>query len=253
MNVQYKNLIAQELRDCVRGTIERILHNERTQRPFHAALLSEEVLFWSAVERSFSTSFGQRVIEEVARLVVLSNGATEAQRQKVTLFTIDNNLENAIHEHIQSLRSRNSVNNTLNAMIQITQNTPLSGTTCQIRVISDLWWIKDGIEHYISLKTVKPNIDQTAVAKEDCLHLLIANPQCRVYFGLAYNPYGDNREAYNFNPPMGIFNFRSDPVVLIGRDLWDTLGGAGCYDELMQIFSEVGAETQALIRKLRNQ
>ena len=45
------------------------------------------------------------------------------------------------------------------------------------------------IDNYISLKTVKPNIDQTAVVKEDCLHLTIANPNCKTYFGLPYNPY----------------------------------------------------------------
>jgi len=37
------------------------------------------------------------------------------------------------------------------------------------RIISDLWWFKDGINHYMSIKTVKPNIDQTAVAKQDLL------------------------------------------------------------------------------------
>ena len=114
-----------------------------------------------------------------------------------------------------------------------------------------MWWRKDGIDNYVSLKTVKPNIDQTAVAKEDCLHLKIADPNCNAYFGLPYNPYGENREDYAFHPPMGIFDFRHDPVVLIGRDLWDTIGGKGCYDELLNIAAQVGMETQEIIKKIR--
>lgn len=72
MNQRYHNLIAQEFQNCVDNTIRRITNRDDDYRPFHAALLSEDVLFWSAFERSFSTSFGQRVIEEVAKLVVLS-------------------------------------------------------------------------------------------------------------------------------------------------------------------------------------
>ena len=121
----------------------------------------------------------------------------------------------------------------------------------QLRIISDLWWKKDGIDNYISLKTVKPNIDQTAVAKEDCLHLTISNPNCKAYFGLPYNPYGENKADYAFNPPMGIFDFHSDPVVLIGKEMWDTIGGKNCYEELLDIAKEVGVETKSRIENLR--
>ena len=110
-----------------------------------------------------------------------------------------------------------------------------------------MWWNKDGVDNYISLKTVKPNIDQTTVAKEDCLYLAVNNPNCNVYFGLPYNPYGECKEDYAHNPPMGIFDFRHDPVVLIGKEMWDTIGGYGCYEELLDIAAEVGEETRRCI------
>lgn len=113
-----------------------------------------------------------------------------------------------------------------------------------------MWWNKDGIDNYMSIKTVKPNIDQTAVAKQDCLHLVMANPNCNAYFGLPYNPFGENREDYSFNPPMGIFDFRHDPVVLIGADMWDTVGGEGCYNEILEIANQVGIETKEKISRL---
>ena len=250
MNQRYHNLIAQEFQNCVDNTIRRITNRDDDYRPFHAALLSEDVLFWSAFERSFSISFGQRVIEEVAKLVVLSNGADSAERQHITNIRIDQAYEDAIHRHMQDLRmhrGHSSWNQTLNHILA----TPRSGQIEELRVISDLWWRKDGVDNFISLKTVKPNIDQTAVAKEDCLHLSVAIPNCHTYFGLPYNPFGERREDYAFNPPMGIFDFKRDSVVLIGSEMWDTLGGEGCYNELLQIASEVGANTRRKINELR--
>ena len=229
MNEKYRKLIADEFRNCVNGTINRISTNEQTHRPFHTALLSKEVIFWSAFERSFSTSFGQRVIEEIVRLVALSNGAEFAERQKETTISIDIAHEDAIRNHIQNLRSNNrTCSKDWNSALTEVQAATLTGTKRDIRIISDVWWKKDGINHFISLKTVKPNIDQTAVAKEDCLHLSVALPNCKTYFGLPYNPYGESKESYAFNPPMGIFDFHHDSVVLIGKEMWDTIGGNGC-------------------------
>ncbi len=249
MNQIYRDQIAAEFRNCVTNTIQRI-QGEATNRPFHSALLSEEALFWSRFERSFSTSFGQRVIEELARIVALSNGASDARRQVETYVTLDTAVIQAVTEHIQALRSGNRQNFSWNRALSSIQQTPLSGKTTRLRVISDLWWKKNGIDNYISLKTVKPNIDQTAVAKEDCLHLALGIPNCNAYFGLPYNPYGERKTDYAFNPPMGIFDFRHDPVVLIGREMWDTIGGTGCYDEILEIARQVGNETRPAIEAI---
>lgn len=252
MNATYRKLIADEFMNCVTGTIRRVSDNEQTYRPFHTALLSEDAIFWSGFERSFSTSFGQRVIEELARLVALSNGADNAQRQRETNITIDSAYAEAISAHMHSLRShsRTQPNDWQSSLAEIHAVKPI-GRTTSMRIISDLWWHKNGVDYFISLKTVKPNIDQTAVAKEDCLYLSIALPNCKTYFGLPYNPYGEKKGSYSFNPPMGIFDFRHDPVVLIGKEMWDTIGGAGCYEELLSIAREVGKQTKPAIDRIR--
>lgn len=252
MDLYYRDLIANEFRSCVNGTIQRVMGTEQTYRPFHTALLSEDAIFWSAFERSFSTSFGQRVIEEIARLVALSNGASQARRQVATTVRIDIAYEDAIHEEMRLLRTKNRLlSYAWHPTMQRIMNVRPTGQTVDIRVISDMWWHKDGIDNYISLKTVKPNIDQTAVAKEDCLRLSVADPNCNAYFGLPYNPYGENKSDYSHNPPMGIFDFHHDPVVLIGKEMWDTIGGYGCYEELLEIAAEVGEETRRTIQRLR--
>jgi hypothetical protein len=248
MEKMYRDIIAKEFRDCVLNTIKR-LDNTETNRPFHAALLSDEALFWSRFERSFSTSFGQRVIEEISKIVAISGGAVEASRQKETFVKLDRAVDNAIVTHVQELREA-SKQKWADAVSEITQ-IYLTNDIVEHRIISDLWWYKDGINHYMSIKTVKPNIDQTAVAKLDLLRLTLSDPDCRAYFGLYYNPYGENRESYAHNPPMGIFNFHTDEVVLIGKDYWDTLGGDGCYEIVLGIAKEVGAETREILSNLR--
>lgn len=193
MDIRYREVIAREFRNCVINTIRR-LENTPTYRPFHAALLSDEALFWSRFERSFSTSFGQRVVEEISKEVALSGGATQSTRQKHTTVQLDKAVDEAISNHMYSIRSARTED--WNSVISAINSTPRVGETVERYVNSDLWWHKDGINHYMSIKTVKPNIDQTAVAKQDLLRLLSADPTCKVYFGLYYNPYGESRLSY---------------------------------------------------------
>lgn len=250
---EYRQRIFDEFANCVNNTIARMNTNQQTNRPFHTALLSRNIIYWSGFERSFSTSFGQRTIEELAKLAALSNGAEGADRQKETNIEIDAAYDEAIRNHMSRLRSGNrSIPYDWESSLEEIRSVTPTGRMKKMRIISDLWWRKDGVDHFASLKTVKPNIDQTAVAKEDCLHLSIALPECKTYFGLPYNPYGDKKEDYAHNPPMGIFDFRHDSAVLIGKELWDTLGGEGFYEELLDIAEEVGEKTRQEIDKILN-
>lgn len=243
-------IIEEELRACVENTIQR-LDNEDTNRPFHSALLSETALYWSRFERSFSTSFGQRVIEQVSKAAALSGGADQSDTQRITIASLSLAQLKSIEDHITSLRNRKS-KRTPNWADDIKElsNIPPSTDQQEVRVISDLWWRKDGVDHFMSIKTVKPNIDQTAEAKRDLLKLKLAFPNSKVYFGLYYNPYGENRNDYAWTPPKRIFNFDTDEVVLIGKEYWDTLGGSGFYEELLEIAMRVGLDTKERIENL---
>jgi hypothetical protein len=150
---------------------------------------------------------------------------------------------------LRTNRGRNRDN--WNSVINDISRVDYTGKYVTHRIISDLWWFKNGIAHYMSIKTVKPNIDQTAAAKQDLLRLALSDFSCEVYFGLAYNPYGEDSSSYAHNPPMGIFDFHNDEVVLIGRDYWDTLGGRGCYEDILEIAKNVGEETRLILEKLK--
>lgn len=251
MHQDVANFIADEFLACVQNTIGRIQH-EDTHRPFHAALLSEQALFWSRFERSFSTSFGQRVIEQISKAAAFNGGAQFAETQKETLVTLPLDQINAIEEHISGLRNSRA-QRPANWSIDVSELSAVRGVqgTQQLRVISDLWWQKDGINNYMSIKTVKPNIDQTAEAKRDLLKLKLSDPSANVYYGLYYNPYGNFKQDYAWSPPMRIFNFNTDPCVLIGKEYWDTLGGNGFYEEVLAIARQVGETTRRQIQGLR--
>ena len=244
-----EEFIANEFRSCVQNTIIR-LAAEDTYRPFHSALLSEQALFWSRFERSFSTSFGQRVIEKISQAAAIAGGADEAINQMATIVSLPASQLNAIEDHVSGLRTGTRLANWHSDIADLSSVIP-QGEQYQIRVISDLYWRKNGINNYMSIKTVKPNIDQTAEAKRDLLKLKLADPTANVYYGLYYNPYGESKLDYAWSPPKNIFNFNTDPCILIGREYWDTLGGAGFYEEVLAIAARVGEDTRLSLQNLR--
>ena len=62
------------------------------------------------------------------------------------------------------------------------------------------------------------------------------------YYALPYNPYGKLRSDYAWSFPARWFNMQEDPVVLIGNEFWDKIGGAGTYDAFLEAVNEMGAE-----------
>ena len=127
MNPEYRNQIKTEFESCVTRTIARIKNGKETFRPFHSALLTDEVIFWSRFERSFSTSFGQRVVEEIARILALSNQAEDAQRQKVTEIILDEALVHAVDRHIQLVRDNKNTLTSWQNVLNFLNSVPLSG------------------------------------------------------------------------------------------------------------------------------
>lgn len=252
MKSEYRQQIAREFETCVSRTIARQEESD-TYRPFHAALLSADAIFWSRFERSFSTSFGQRVIQRISKVAAVSGGASEAQILRETMVELTDAHMKAIDDHIGHLRSGNlgRVPNWKYDLKEIMNKAGTAGRPQRVRVISDLWFRREGKNHYISIKTVMPNIDQTAEAKRDLLKIKLGEPDSEVFFALYYNPFGEKRTDYSWAPPKGIFDFHIDPVVLIGRDYWDLLGGEGTYETVLEIAKDVGERTRARLHEMK--
>lgn len=242
-----KQVIMSLILDTVTRTIER-MKKERTLRPFHEALLTKGLIVGSAFERSFSTSFGQKTVETMAYLLARSmHGQSEKTRR--TTGQIFNDQYRLINQICDEFRNKDFDRRPDWNTELIELREARSGNMVDVAVISDLWVLKERTNCFYSLKTVKPNIDQTERAKKDMLTLKALDPSCEVFFGLPYNPYGDSQSDYKWNQPFTIFDMRNDPCVLIGRDLWDNVGEPGVYDELIKIFESAGAITRAKLAK----
>ena len=246
MKIETRSAICKILRGCVNNTLKRI-QKKVTHKPFHEALLSKELLVASAFERSFSTSLGQKAVEEISQQIAIDHGA-ECIRQKETQVNIYKGALDEITRIMGDLRE---------GVKSPDWNTEIKkicafkkGDTVVQRVISDLWLKKGSHETFISIKTVKPNLDQTEIAKRDMLLLKADDPTRNVIFGLFYNPGGEERNDYNWTIPNKIFNMLEDDCVLIGADYWNFIGGKNTYSDLLEIFSEIGEDTRERLRKL---
>lgn len=247
MKQAIRDEIKQILLSCVENAIKRTnkkIQANSSPKPFHTALLTPDIVRISSFERSFSTSFGQMPIEKISRLVAIDN-EFEASLQKESMVNIYKGAVDEVERICSALRSGNQKPNWEKEIQTISSFT--KGDTVVRRVITDLYLKKFGVEHFISIKTVSPNLDQSEIAKKDMLLLKAENKEYQTYFGLYYNPSGPLRSDYKHSFPMKIFNMHTDSCVLIGRDYWNFLGGEGAYEELIEIFTEVGETTKATL------
>lgn len=249
MKKNTKELVRKYFLECVQETLKRVKGDKGDHRPFHSRLLSDEIIKFSKFERSFSTSFGQKVIEQVSKIIAIDvAGTSDTETQKISNILLSKNNAKSIEDHISSLR-----HNTLGRKPDWKSDLKIlsqNNGTIEFRIISDLFFKRDGINHYFSIKTVKPNIDQTSEAKRDLLKVLASDSKAKVYFAIPYNPYGEKKTEYAHSPPFKIFNMTSDSCVLIGLEYWDFIGGKGTYNQLLQIAEEVGNETKNILKKI---
>lgn len=250
MKQETKDKIKEILKACVSSAIKRTIDNitkDKTHKPFHKALLTEDIVKISSFERSFSTSFGQGPIEKISEIVALDNGF-QAKRQKETLVNAFKGAVDEIERISSALRSGSQKPNWRKEVDTISSFK--KGDTVVRRVISDLWLEKAGVEYFISIKTVTPNLDQSEIAKKDMLLIKADNPKNEAFFALYYNPHGKERSDYRHTFPMKIFDMHKDSCVLIGKDYWDLLGGQNTYEEILTVFEEVGMETKKFLLSL---
>lgn len=246
MDQATKNQAKKIIRDCVLRTINR-MEGKITHKPFHEALLTAEIVKASSFERSFSTSFGQGPVESISQIVIEGTGA-KCIRQKESTIDFYKGSEDEINRILASLREGQTKPNWQREISRITAIK--RGDIVVKRVISDIWFERAGIENYISLKTVMPNLDQTEIAKKEMLFLKAHNPEYKTFFALFYNPGGENRIDYNWSIPFKLLDMHNDECVLIGREYWDYIGGPGTYTELLELFAEIGEETREALIKI---
>ena len=210
--------------------------------PFHDALVPGITLLG---ERSFSTRLGnlhEKIAAEVAKEV-----HTDVRQPHDLSGAIPVLSREFITQRIGALERRQAQPDAHYEREQILGhfgNEVNASTRIDLYVRTDL-----GEEHYFEIKSAKPNKGQCIEMKQRLLTALAIrrDGSARTWWGVPYNPYG--RGEYRHVYPLAFFDFESE--VMLGEPFWNFVGGDGAYDELIDVYREVGEEFAGRLRELR--
>lgn len=249
---QMKIAIQNQIGGLMEKIMDRVLNTDpfspeehKSKKPLYAALVPDEIFKGAHFERRFVTPFGS-TWEELA-VIAADHGIGSGKRGVKISGEIGRERINRITETLNKLGSgRRGKNRTQPDWDKETEYILAGGgDNVPIEVISDVLVTdgRNGRRLAFEIKAPQPNSDQTKVSKEKILKLFAMDP-CQVdeaYFALPYNPYG-TRDQYSWPHPGRWFDMRNDPVVLIGDEFWDKIGGTGTYQSFISAVNEIARE-----------
>ena len=210
---------------------------ESTSMPFLAALMQnkEQVAAYSFIH-SLATTLGMSIYEELSKIVA-GDSADHCSTKFNVGGKISRDQKSVIDNILRRLRNGELTSDIDAETREVLSASNAGGMEQKEGRIADFFMVRQGIEHYFEIKTVKPNIDVFAASKSKLLEWVArkGNP-IKVYVAFPYNPYYP--EPYQRFTLQGMLTPGKD--LLIGNDYWDFLGGKGTYEQLMGAVNEVG-------------
>lgn len=211
---------------------------ESTSMPFLSRLVqdSEKVASYSFIH-SIATSLGMSIYEDVSKIIASENseecftkygmGGVLSREQKYVIANI-----------VRELRNNHSEKSNIEKEIkEVLRASATDGKYQKDGNIADFYMKRNGVEFYFEIKTVKPNID---VFKESKIKLLewVARKRklIKVFLVFPYNPY--HPQPYSRFTMQNMMDYPND--FLVGIDYWDLLGGKNTFEQLLEVFDNVG-------------
>ncbi len=215
--------------------------SEGRLKPFHQAIIPAELIRLSAFERSFSTRLGS-TFEECARLIALQFHKDARRGHRVKGKVSQSSLQ-AIEQQVSLFEHASSDRPRMDGMVDAVLASQRQDDLTPLQVVADLWVQRhDGSQMFFEIKSPMPNKGQCLEVTQRLLriHLLTGNraPLVSAYFAMAYNPYGSSREEYRWTYARNYMPF--EDAVLIGDEFWSMVGTEGVYEELLEIYQQVG-------------
>jgi Type II restriction endonuclease, TdeIII len=219
-------------------------------KPFQAAIIPPELICINQFERGLSTRLGNS-LEECARLIALEHHQEVRRAYDLTAEVSLSALAEAdrYKELYESTKNR-IVLPSFSETISVVLNAQKSNDLERKSVRADLYILaKDGTRFFFEIKSPKPNKGQCLEVIQRLLrfHLLqgINRPHLQAYYAMPYNPYGSTKTDYKWSQARNYLPF--DEVVVIGQEFWTIIGGKTAYEELLEIYLEVGHEKSKYI------
>jgi hypothetical protein len=215
-------------------------------KPFQAAIIPPELIRINQFERGLSTRLGNS-LEECARLIALEHHQ-DARRgfDLVSEISLSALAEAEIQKERYESATRSQIGKpSFEEMITFVLEAIKSNDLVTKKVRADLYILAhDGTEFLFEIKSPKPNKGQCLEVIQRLLRFYVfrgcSRPQLQAYYAMPYNPYGSQKADYKWSQALKYLPF--DEVVIIGQDFWNLVGGATAYEELLEIYMEVGKE-----------
>jgi len=244
------NGIAKVLTTTVREKLRKY-KPETNYMPFHHRLLGKDRYAMFSFVQSMNTTFGISIWEQVA--VILSKGAGNyAERQYRLLGEIDDETEEVIQEIHYKLRKGEITANKIYETKQIKKKIRKGAAKSDPDSVVDLFIrIKDE-ENYFDITSAKPNMKEFVALKLKLLRWsglrLSQDKNVKVFTRLAipYNPYYP--EPYERWTLRGLYDLEEGEI-LVGEKFWNFVACDNIYEDLLDIFQEVGERLRGEIDK----
>ncbi len=235
-----------DIKELLREKLSEKLENyarETSSMPFLAKLMqdSETVAAYSFIH-SLATTLGMSIYEKVSEIVASTTYDTVRISHDVE-GEISDEENSVISQILQEIKNETRKANKEQEIKEILQCTTKRGRKLKVR--ADLFLKKGNDEYYIEIKTAKPNIDVFAKSKEKLLQwIALRKKKVNTLLAIPYNPY--HPEQYNRFTMQGYLDEAKD--LFVADKFWELLGGKGTYEEILDIFDEVGKEFKEKIR-----
>ncbi|GIW66510.1 MAG: TdeIII family type II restriction endonuclease [Candidatus Parcubacteria bacterium] len=243
-----KEKIKNLLRTKIQSKLNRYAR-ESTYMPFLVRLIQDEekVAAYSFIH-SVATMLGMSIYEEIAKIV--TEPLSEEVGVKIDIGgTLSDEQLKVIEKIVSELRDGKRQANKEEETKEVLKASSVKGKSYKKDRIADFFMKRNGKEYYFEIKTVKPNIDVFTISKIKLLQW-IARKQKPIITILAfpYNPY--HPQPYTRFTEQGVID--KEKELLVGKEFWDFLGDDGTYEELLNVFDEVGREfKEKLLQKIK--
>jgi hypothetical protein len=224
---------------------------ESNYRPFFQALFDENVIRQASIVQSLYTTFGMSIYEQMAVLLA-KNAGFHAERQYDLLGSINDDTTILISKICEQKISRNQTKSDELEMIRESSSLGPANKTSISRV--DVYLCDDNKnEYFIDITTTKLNKKSSRTLRKKMLEWAairfsqIPDAQVKTYIGIPYNPY----HPHQYNRSFVIDNCHPGDI-LVQNDLWALCAGYDVFDELIEIFNDVGQELKSNISGFLN-
>ena len=230
--------VKKEIREYLIGVLDKKIKKykpETDYAPFINSLIRDKLKLNSySIIHSIQTSLGMSMHEQVSKIIALTK-FNEAHTQWHSEIMVAKKRVTKIEEILTQVTNGTRKPNRLTEQDEILSIKNDGLVKKKAESIVDVYLRRGDDEFYFDIKTVKPNKPGFISHKQRILTWIArANKPITSAIVFPYNPY--HPKPYK---RIG-FDIISPDDVMIGEDYWDFLGGKGCYEEVLDLYEEVG-------------